>query len=180
MEDPYCNAARMRDEISRLNPPERLLCGPGPTNVEPSVLAAMQRPMLGHLDPDLHDILLEVVELLRRVYRMPDGLVLPLQCTGTSGMEAGIANLLEPGDTAIVARSGFFGNRIAEIASRHGVEVVAVEADWGEAVANERLLEELDRHPRARLVAVVHAETSAGVNGRRATSASSRCATATP
>ena len=153
----------MRDELAPLNPPERLLCGPGPTNVEPSVLAAMQRPMLGHLDPDLQDILLEVVELLRRVYRMPDGLVLPLQCTGTSGMEAGIANLLEPGDTAIVARSGFFGNRIAEIARRHGVEVVAVEADWGEAVANERLLEELDRHPRARLVAVVHAETSTGV-----------------
>ena len=163
IEDPYCNAARMRDELAPLNPPERLLCGPGPTNVEPSVLAAMQRPMLGHLDPDLHDILLEVVELLRRVYRMPDGLVLPLQCTGTSGMEAGIANLLEPGDTAIVARAGFFGNRIAEIASRHGVEVVAVQADWGEAVANERLLEELDRHPRARLVAVVHAETSTGV-----------------
>ena len=153
----------MHEELPRLNPPERLLCGPGPTNVEPSVLAAMRRPMLGHLDPDLHDILLEVVELLRRVYRMPGGLVLPLHCTGTSGMEAGIANLLEPGDTAIVARSGFFGNRIAEIARRHGAEVVAVQAEWGEAVANERLLEELDRHRRARLVAVVHAETSTGV-----------------
>jgi alanine-glyoxylate transaminase / serine-glyoxylate transaminase / serine-pyruvate transaminase len=78
-------------------------------------------------------------------------------------MEAGLANLLEPGDTAIVARSGYFGRRIAEIAGRCGAEVVSVTADWGEAVPNERILQELDRHPRARLVAVVHAETSTGV-----------------
>jgi alanine-glyoxylate transaminase / serine-glyoxylate transaminase / serine-pyruvate transaminase len=153
----------MREDAAPLDPPDRLLCGPGPTNVEPSVLDAMRKPMLGHLDPDLHDILLEVVEMLRHAYRMREGLVLPLHCTGTAGMEAGIANLLEPGDTAIVARSGFFGARISEIARRHGVEVIAVTADWGEAVPNERIIEELDRHPRARLVAVVHAETSSGV-----------------
>jgi alanine-glyoxylate transaminase / serine-glyoxylate transaminase / serine-pyruvate transaminase len=153
----------MSDELPRLNPPERLLCGPGPSNVEPSVLGAMRQPMLGHLDPDLHDILLEVVDMLRRAWRMPDGLVLPLHSTGTAGMEAGLAHLLEPGDTAIVARSGYFGRRIAEIARRCGAEVLAVTADWGEAVPNERILQEVDRHPRARLVAVVHAETSTGV-----------------
>jgi alanine-glyoxylate transaminase / serine-glyoxylate transaminase / serine-pyruvate transaminase len=153
----------MTDEPLPLRPPDRLLCGPGPSNVEPSVIDAMRKPMLGHLDPDFHDILLEVVAMLRRAYRMSDGLVLPLHCTGTAGMEAGIANLLEPGDTAIVARSGFFGTRIAEIARRHGVEVISVTADWGEAVPNERIIEELHRHPRARLVAVVHAETSTGV-----------------
>jgi alanine-glyoxylate transaminase / serine-glyoxylate transaminase / serine-pyruvate transaminase len=153
----------MSEELPTLDPPERLLCGPGPTNVEPSVLEAMRKPMLGHLDPHLHDILLEVVEMLRRAWRMPDGLVLPLQCTGTAGMEAGLANLLEPGETAIVARAGYFGRRIAEIARRCGAEVIAVNADWGEAVPNERILQELDRHPRARLVAVVHAETSTGV-----------------
>jgi alanine-glyoxylate transaminase/serine-glyoxylate transaminase/serine-pyruvate transaminase len=153
----------MNEELPTLDPPERLLCGPGPANVEPSVLDAMRKPMLGHLDPHFHDILLEVVEMLRRAWRMPDGLVLPLHCTGTAGMEAGLANLLEPGETAIVARSGFFGRRIAEIARRCGAEVIAVNADWGEAVPNERILQELDRHPRARLVAVVHAETSTGV-----------------
>jgi alanine-glyoxylate transaminase / serine-glyoxylate transaminase / serine-pyruvate transaminase len=126
-------------------------------------LAAMGRPMLGHLDPDLHEILLEVVSMLRRAYRMPDGLVLPLHCTGMAGMETGIANLLEPGDTAVVARAGFFGGRIAEIARRYGVNVVEVEADWGEAVPNERILQALDEHPETRLVAVVHAETSTGV-----------------
>ena len=77
-----------------LSPPERLLCGPGPTNVDPAVLRAMQKPMLGHLDPALHEILLDVVAMLREAWRMPDGLVLPLHCTGTAGMETGIANLL--------------------------------------------------------------------------------------
>ena len=153
----------MSAELPNLDPPERLLCGPGPTNVAPSVLAAMGRPMLGHLDPDLQEILLEVVAMLRRVYQMPGGLVLPLQCTGMAGMETGIANLLERGDTAIVAQSGFFGGRIAEVARRYGVEVVDVKADWGEAVPNERLLQALDEHPEAALVAVVHAETSTGV-----------------
>ena len=147
----------------QLSPPERLLCGPGPTNVEPTVLEAMRRPMLGHLDPALHEILLDVVAMLRAAWRMPDGLVLPLHCTGTAGMETGLANLLEPGDTAIVGQCGFFGRRIAEIARRHGANVVEVEADWGEAVPNERLLDALDRHPGARLLAVVHAETSTGV-----------------
>lgn len=153
----------MNRDLPVLDPPERLLCGPGPTNVEPSVLAAMGRPMLGHLDPHLHEILLEVVSMLRQAYRMPAGLVLPLQCTGMAGMETGIANLLEPGETAIVARAGFFGGRISEIAGRYGVNVVEVEAEWGEAVPNERILRALDEHPASRLVAVVHAETSTGV-----------------
>src|SRR5918999_1417326 len=147
----------------QLSPPERLLCGPGPTNVDPAVLDAMHKPMLGHLDPVLHDILLDVVSMLREAWRMPDGLVLPLHCTGTGGMETGVANLLEPGDTAIVAQNGYFGRRISEIARRHGADVVEVDADWGEAVPNEHLIDALDRHPEARVLAVVHAETSTGV-----------------
>src|ERR687895_1815080 len=144
----------------QLSPPERLLCGPGPTNVDPAVLDAMQKPMLGHLDPVLHDILLEVVSMLREAWRMPDGLVLPLHCTGTGGMETGIANLLEPGDTVIVAQNGYFGRRISEIARRHGASVVEVDADWGEAVPTERLIDALDRNPHARMLAVVHAQTA--------------------
>ncbi len=145
-----------------ISPPERLLCGPGPTNVDPAALAAMREPMLGHLDPDLHEILAELVSMLRRVYRAEAGLVLPLQSTGTAGMEAGIANLIEPGDVAIVGVNGYFGRRIAEIAGRHGAEVVEVSADWGEHVPNQRLLEALESYPDARLLAVVHAETSTG------------------
>jgi alanine-glyoxylate transaminase/serine-glyoxylate transaminase/serine-pyruvate transaminase len=149
--------------LPTLEPSDRLLCGPGPTNVDPSVLEAMQKPMLGHLDPEMHDILLEVVAMLRRVYRMPHGLVLPLHCTGMAGMEAGMANLVEPGDTVVVARSGFFGQRMADMARRYGAEVVEVTAEWGRAVPNESILDKLDRHPEARLLAIVHAETSTGV-----------------
>jgi alanine-glyoxylate transaminase / serine-glyoxylate transaminase / serine-pyruvate transaminase len=148
--------------IPQLDPPRRLLCGPGPSDVEPAVLAAMRRPMLGHLDPAFHAILDEVVALLRAVWRMPDGDVLALPSTGTTAMEAGLANLLEPGDTAIVAEAGFFGRRLGDIAERHGATVVRVTAPWGETVPNAALLDALDRHPEARLVAVVHAETSTG------------------
>jgi alanine-glyoxylate transaminase / serine-glyoxylate transaminase / serine-pyruvate transaminase len=153
----------MAKPIAGLAPPVRLLCGPGPTNVDPAALEAMRRPMLGHLDPAFHAILDEVVEMLSEVYRARDGVVLPLQSTGTSGMEAGIANLVEPGDTVIVGVAGYFGARIAEIAARHGARVVEVAEEWGSHVPNERLLAALDTEPGARLVAVVHGETSTGV-----------------
>jgi alanine-glyoxylate transaminase/serine-glyoxylate transaminase/serine-pyruvate transaminase len=154
----------MPDTIAALNPPERLLCGPGPANVSPAVLEAMQRPLLGHMDPDLADINAEVVTMLRSVYRAQDAaIVLPLQATGTSGMEAGLAHLLEPGEIAIVGVNGFFGRRIVEIATRVGAEVVQVPADWGQPVPNDELLAAVEANPGARLVAVVHAETSSGV-----------------
>ena len=123
----------------------------------------MQLPMLGHLDPDLHDILLEIIEMLRASYKARGGLVLPLQATGTSGMEAGLAGLVEPGDTVIVANAGFFGQRIVEIARRYGAEVIELKAELGQHVPNERLLDALDEYPNARLLAVVHAETSTGI-----------------
>ncbi len=145
-----------------LSPPDRLLCGPGPTNVEPSVLDAMREPMLGHLDPTFHELLLELVEMLRAVYGLEDGVTLPLQATGMSGMETGIMNLVAPGDVVIVGHAGFFGRRIAQMAARHGADVVEVTRDWGEVVPNEALLDALDRRPEARLMAVVHAETSTG------------------
>ena len=145
-----------------LNPPERLLCGPGPTNVDPSVLAAMGAPMLGHLDPAFHDLLHELIEMQAAVYGVKEGVTLPLQATGMSGMEMGIVNLVDPGDVVIVGHAGFFGNRIAQMAARHGARVVEVTAEWGEVVAPDALLDALDNHPDARLLAVVHAETSTG------------------
>jgi alanine-glyoxylate transaminase / serine-glyoxylate transaminase / serine-pyruvate transaminase len=153
----------MTDIPSPANPPERLLCGPGPCNVSPAALAALQKPLLGHMDPDFADLMLEVVELQRIAYGASGGIVLPLQATGTSGMECGLAHLLEPGDTAIVGVNGFFGRRIVEIANRLGANVVEVPADWGDHVPNDELLAKLDEHPDARLVCVVHAETSTGV-----------------
>jgi alanine-glyoxylate transaminase / serine-glyoxylate transaminase / serine-pyruvate transaminase len=145
-----------------LSPPDRLLCGPGPTNLEPSVLEAMCESMMGHLDPSLHELLLDLVEMLRAVYGVERGVTVPLQATGMSGMETGIMNLVSPGDVVIVGYAGFFGHRIAQMAARHGAEVVEVTRDWGEVVPNAALLDALDQRPDARLLAVVHAETSTG------------------
>ena len=148
---------------AQLDPPDRLLCGPGPSNVDASVLDVMQRSMLGHLDPAFHDILVDLVDMLRAVYGVAGGgVALPLQATGMSGMETGIVNLVEPGDVVIVGHAGFFGNRIAQMAARHGAKVVEITRSWGETVPNEALVDAVDRHPEARLLAVVHAETSTG------------------
>jgi alanine-glyoxylate transaminase / serine-glyoxylate transaminase / serine-pyruvate transaminase len=153
----------MPDHTRSLTPPARLLCGPGPSNVHPRVLDAMQKPMLGHLDPAFHEILNEIADLLAQVYRRPDGLSIALSASGTSGMEAGIAALVQPGDTVIVAVAGFFAARIAEMARRYGTNVIEITAPLGEAVPNQRIIDELARNPNTRLVAVVHAETSTGV-----------------
>ena len=122
----------------------------------------MRAPMLGHLDPTFHDLMLELLEMLRSVYGVEDGVTLPLQATGMSGMETGIGNLVAPGDVVIVGYSGFFGRRIAQMAARYGADVVEVTAPWGEVVRNDALIDALDRHPEARVLAVVHAETSTG------------------
>jgi alanine-glyoxylate transaminase / serine-glyoxylate transaminase / serine-pyruvate transaminase len=144
------------------SPPERLLCGPGPTNVDPRILEAMSKPMLGHLDPVYQDLLVELAAMLHELYGSADAAVLALHCSGMAGMETGIANLTEPGDMVIVASAGFFGRRVADMARRYGARVVEVEAPWGDTVPNEALLDALDRHADTRLIAVVHAETSTG------------------
>ncbi|MEA2297092.1 MAG: alanine-glyoxylate transaminase / serine-glyoxylate transaminase / serine-pyruvate transaminase [Solirubrobacteraceae bacterium] len=149
--------------IGPLDPPQRLLCGPGPANVHPSVLAAMQKPMLGHVDPDLHAILGEVIELLQAGFQRSDGLTIAVSGTGTMGVEAGVVNLVEPGEKVIIGAAGYFGFRLQEIARRRGAEVIEVNDDWGQAVSNDRLLGALAEHPDTRLLAVVHAETSTGV-----------------
>jgi len=127
------------------------------------VLDAMSQPILGYLDPDFVRVLDEVVSMLRAIYRRGDGLVLPLSSTGTAGMEAGLAALLEPGDTIVVGVAGYFGARIAVIARRLGASVVEVTAPLGQAVPVEALLNAQRTNPRARALAVVHAETSTGV-----------------
>ncbi len=148
---------------ARLAPPERLLCGPGPANVAPGVQAAMQLPLLGHMDPEFLPVLEQIADMLELAFGRRGGLTLALQATGTAGMEAGIQSLAEPGDTVVVGVAGYFGMRIAEIARRHGAEVIEVSVPFGEPVPSERLVDALRRHPQARLLCVVHAETSTGV-----------------
>ncbi|HVF74149.1 MAG TPA: alanine--glyoxylate aminotransferase family protein [Acidimicrobiales bacterium] len=123
-------------------------------------MAALGRPMLGHLDPEFLGILDETCDRLRAVFRTDNALTLPLSGTGSAGMEAAFVNTVRPGDVVVVGVNGVFGERMCDVAGRCGAEVVRVEAPWGEPVAPERLLA---AHPSPAVIAVVHAETSTGV-----------------
>jgi alanine-glyoxylate transaminase/serine-glyoxylate transaminase/serine-pyruvate transaminase len=147
-----------------LDPGERLLCGPGPSNVHPNVLEALQLPMNGHLDPDFWAILDDLVTGMRALWRRGDqGLTIALSSSGTSAMEAGFMNLIDPGDTVISCHWGFFGSRLNDFAHRVGADVVELSADFGQAVPVDRIMEAVAAHPEAKIVSVVHAETSTGV-----------------
>lgn len=143
--------------------PQRILLGPGPSNVNPSVVQAMMQPMIGYLDPDFMLILDEVRELLNLVYQTESANTMALSGTGTAGMEAGLSNLLEPGDTVVMCIYGFFCERMVDMATRFGANVVPLRADWGRPFPEELLENELKRHSDVKLVTAIHAETSTGV-----------------
>lgn len=135
--------------------------GPGPSNPDPAVLQAMAAPLVGHLDPYFLDLMGRTMEALRQVFRTTHHHTIPMSGTGTAGLETILLNLLEPGDDAVVGVIGYFGQRLAEMAARAGANVRVVEAPFGEIIAPERFEQELKKR-RAKLVALVHAETSTG------------------
>lgn len=148
--------------MHRLEPPHRYLMGPGPSPVEGSVLAAQAKPVVGHLDPYFLKVMDEVSAALRTVFQTANQMTFPASGTGSAGMEMAVHNLVEPGDVFVVGVNGVFGGRMAEVAKRAGAEVIAVDAPWGEAVSTDRIAETARRH-HAKVVGVVHAETSTGV-----------------
>jgi alanine-glyoxylate transaminase/serine-glyoxylate transaminase/serine-pyruvate transaminase len=153
---------------------DRLLLGPGPSNPYPEAIAALGRPMLGHMDPEFIALMDDTMARLRSVFRTANELTFPVSGTGSAGMEACFVNLLEAGDTAIVGANGVFGDRMCEVARRGGAEVVRIEEEWGRPLDPQRLLDAQAQHPQARVVAVVHAETSTGVENDIAPLASLR------
>ena len=143
----------------------RLLLGPGPSPVSRRVREALARPTVGHLDPQFLALMDDVSLRLRTLFGAgEDALVFPVSGTGSCAQEASLANLLEPGDTAIVGINGVFGGRLAEMAKRMGARVVPVEAPWGSILPPEAVVRAASREPDARLVAIVHAETSTGAH----------------
>ena len=148
--------------MSALNPPRRLLFGPGPTQVEPRVYEAMTKPIVGHLDPFFFQVVEEVNHDLRAVFGTENPFVCAISGTGSSGMEAAVSNFVEPGTKFAVFTAGFFGDRMAEMGRRHGATVIRCEKPWGEAFSEAEAAEILERE-RPQVVAFVHAETSTGV-----------------
>ena len=147
--------------FSDLNPHARILLGPGPGMAAPRVVRAMATPPVGHLDPDLLAIYAEEQELLRYVFQTQNEWTFALSGTGTSGMEAALVNLIEPGDNVLVAIIGYFGERLAEIAARQGANVDRINKPLGEIFPVEEIESAL-RQKQYKVFAFVHAETSTG------------------
>ncbi|HKW47291.1 MAG TPA: alanine--glyoxylate aminotransferase family protein [Gemmatimonadaceae bacterium] len=145
----------------QLNPPQRLLMGPGPSNPDPRVLAAMGANPVGHLDPYFVELMDQTMGALRAVYGTHNHHTLPISATGSAGLETIMLNLLEPGDSAVVAVIGYFGQRLAEMARRAGADVRVLEAPPGEIVDPAQIAVMLEERP-AKLVAFVHVETTTG------------------
>ena len=153
----------MSDDIGELNVPSRLLLGPGPSNVHPRVYRAMMAPVIGYLDPQFLQLLDDTQRPLRALFRTENDMTIAISGTGTAGMEAAIYNVVEPGDTVIVCFNGFFGDRMAQMVRRCDAEPVLVEAEWGRIIEPEQVEQALKANPGAKLVAIVHGETSTGI-----------------
>jgi alanine-glyoxylate transaminase/serine-glyoxylate transaminase/serine-pyruvate transaminase len=142
-------------------PPQRLLMGPGPSNVAPTVLQAMSAPLVGHLDPVFVKMMDEIKVMLREMFQTKNEMTFPVSGTGSAGMEFCFVNLLEPGDEAVIGVNGVFGNRMVDVAERCGAKVTKVEAPWGRIIEPAQIADAL-KGRRPKLVAIVHAETSTG------------------
>ena len=146
-----------------LNPPYRVLLGPGPSNVHPRVQMAMLAPIVGHLDPYFATLMEDTMDLLRTVFRTKNELTFPISGTGSAGMEASFCNFLEPGDVAVIGVNGLFGERMVDNALRCGAKVIQLSAEWGHIIEPEAIEAALKAQQPVKLLALVHAETSTGI-----------------
>jgi alanine-glyoxylate transaminase/serine-glyoxylate transaminase/serine-pyruvate transaminase len=146
---------------AKLQPPERLLFGPGPTTVEPSVYEAMGKPVVSPMDPYFFEVADQVREQLRGVFGTRNPATIMVPGTGSSGMETAVANFVEPGSKFAVFASGYFADRLAEMGRRQGAAVARLEKPWGNVFSYDEAAEFLHRE-KPDVVAFVHAETSTG------------------
>jgi alanine-glyoxylate transaminase/serine-glyoxylate transaminase/serine-pyruvate transaminase len=147
--------------FSALKPPRRFLFGPGPTMVHPRVYEALSKPIVGHLDPYFIQVMGDVQQLLRTAFGTTDGVTLVISGTGSAGMEATVANFVEPGAKFAIFANGYFSDRLTEMAKRQGASVVRFEKGWGETFTDDEAAEFV-RREKPNVVAYVHAETSTG------------------
>ncbi len=142
--------------------PNRILMGPGPSNVHPRVLQAMAGTTIGHLDPAFIGLMDEIKSLLRDTFLTKNEVTFPVSGPGSAGMEMAVANMVEPGTKVAVCINGAFGGRIKEMVARHGGTPVVVEAAWGQPIDPGALDEVLAENKDIKLATFVHAETSTG------------------
>ena len=148
--------------FSKTYVPSRLLLGPGPSNAHPEVLKALSLNPIGHLDEAYISLMSDVQQLLRYTWQCNNRLTLPMSGTGSAAMEASIANFIEEGEKILIAKKGYFGNRLVDMATRYKAQVYVIEKSWGEAFTYEEIKNEIETKKPA-IFAIVHAETSSGV-----------------
>lgn len=154
--------ATLTMSIKPFHPPVRTLMGPGPSDVHPRVLAALSRPTIGHLDPSFILMMDEVKTMLQYAFQTRNELTMPVSAPGSAGMETCFVNLVEPGDKVIVCVNGVFGGRMKENVERLGGTPILVEDTWGDPVDPNKVEDAFRKHPDAKVLAFVHAETSTG------------------
>ncbi|MEM9417537.1 MAG: alanine--glyoxylate aminotransferase family protein [Planctomycetota bacterium] len=146
-----------------LNIPARILHGPGPSPVAPSVLEALAKPCIGHMDPVFMQVMNEVREMLQQVFQTENEMTLACSGTGSAGAEMLMDNLVEPGDTCLIGINGVFGGRLTDKAQRAGGIVTNMTAEWGQVFDQDEIIEKVNEL-KPKLVAFVHAETSTGAH----------------
>ena len=150
------------DNYSKTYVPSRLLLGPGPSNAHPEVLKALSLNPIGHLDDAYLELMSDVQQLLRYAWQCNNRVSLPMSGTGSAAMEASIANFIEEEETILIAKKGYFGDRLVDMASRYKANVVVIEKEWGETFSLDELKFEIEKN-KPSIFAIVHAETSTGV-----------------
>lgn len=152
----------MPDNVGHpVNPPVRVLMGPGPSEIHPRVLRALAAGTVGHLDPYYLELMNEMQTLLRKTFCTQNHMTMAISGTGSAGMECAVVNLVEPGDSMLVCVNGVFGTRMADVAARAGAQVTRVDRPWGQVFTPDDLRAALAQ-ARPKVVGMVMAETSTG------------------
>lgn len=143
----------------QINPPSRLLMGPGPVNADPRVLRAMASQLIGQYDPAMTDYMNETMALYRQVFATQNRWTLLVDGTSRAGIEAILISAIRPGDRVLVPVFGRFGHLLCEIARRCRAEVHTIDVPWGEVFTPDRI-EEAVKRIKPRMLLTVHGDTS--------------------
>lgn len=151
----------MSDLPPPVDPPVRVLMGPGPSDIHPRVLRALAAGTVGHLDPYYLALMNDMQHMLRQTFCTTNPMTLAISATGSAGMECTVVNLIEPGDSMLVCVNGVFGARMVDVAERAGAQVTRVDRPWGEVFDPADLKDALSK-AKPKVVGIVQAETSTG------------------
>jgi alanine-glyoxylate transaminase/serine-glyoxylate transaminase/serine-pyruvate transaminase len=152
----------MTEIIGELLPPQRLMLTPGPSCLDPRVYRALAAPLVGHVDPWFTNMMGDVQELLRGVFQTQNRITFPISASGSGGIEAAVANVLDAGDECIVCVNGAFSERMAIVAERLPAKVIRVEVPYGRTVDPQDVLR-AGKGKKVKFVGLTHGETSSGI-----------------